>query len=487
MADKQLIKYSGSNYGANYSIKNAIYSIKTAKNYDDLEQALTINFLSQLNVYIDSIAEQFAPFHRGYLQSSLGQGIRFIETYGLLQVKPFKPLQPGSKACLEVPNNLAERAETITDLVRVYCSNKMPDFLDAYNKFVDPNQLYTFTSNKIGNIRNSIAVFLNILYSYILSICPWADDKTDHFNSHTILSILGAKWENTPISVFGDEREGIGALLESLTNSLKKEIDKEKALKNVSVYSIWQWCPRLIKANDTAEMKVKTKAKKPTNDISKDQLKKMYYDNQKVDPHLAAASFCRCMLYHIEQMIGEVTAKNDSQFPGNLENKQHEYGKEKTTMDLTACPQKGSGKRAETKSLYNPTKINEEDLVIIMNSELYKEIKSASYVSGATEAGAYKAYISNFMKYDKYIIKLDSMPYGAVKFGSKHRYNIWDLYDHIEVDRVGQHDLVVHTAHKAVAFGIREYRPFRYIRLTGLSINPSLYDEQIEFTTPTDL
>lgn len=100
-------------------------------------------------------------------------------------------------------------------------------------------------------------------------------------------------------------------------------------------------------------------------------------------------------------MVGEMTAKNDSMFPGNLENKGHEYGKTSTTpIDRTKpCnEQKGSGLRNDTPSLFLPIKIPVEELVIIMNSDLYKEIKSASLVADGTEIGAYNAHIQNFMK-----------------------------------------------------------------------------------------
>lgn len=238
MANYQPIRYSGVNYGDKYEIKNAVFSIKTAKNYSDLEQALTINFFSQLDVYDDSFAEQFKHFRRGYLQRALGAGIRFVEQFGLLQVRQFKPAQPGSKVCLEVPNNTSERSETIGKLTRAYCSSKEPDILDAYDLFVDPSELYEFTKNKIGNIRQSISLFLDLTFSYILALDPWGDSNADHFNSFTIGNILGAKWDNTALTQFGDDKSGVGAILESIKNDLQAEIDKEKKLKNVNVYDI---------------------------------------------------------------------------------------------------------------------------------------------------------------------------------------------------------------------------------------------------------
>lgn len=56
----------------------------------------------------------------------------------------------------------------------------------------------------------------------------------------------------------------------------------------------------------------------------------------------------------------------------------------------------------------------------------------------------------------------------------------------METDKLGQADVVVHTAHKGVAFGIRQYRPFKYIRLDGLFVNPSTREFNIEFKAPGD-
>lgn len=236
-------------------------------------------------------------------------------------------------------------------------------------------------------------------------------------------------------------------------------------------------------------MKTGGKVKKPTAALTKDKLKKLYLTNKQVDPNLTAASVCRCLSYHIQMMTEEVTAMNDSMFVGNLEDKGAEYGKTKTTpIDRTKpCNEiKGSGLRADTPSLYLPIKLPKDELIIIMNSDLYKEIKSAMLVSDSSEAGAYNNYIKSFMEWDKNIIKLDTMPYGAFKIGSKLRYNQWDLYDKIETDKLGQADVVVHTAHRAIAFGIRQYRPFKYIRLTGLYVSPIVYDNNIEFKAAED-
>lgn len=224
-------------------------------------------------------------------------------------------------------------------------------------------------------------------------------------------------------------------------------------------------------------MKQGKKPKKATASIDSAKLKAMYLSNVEVDPNLCAASIANCLNYHIEMMTGEMTAKNDSMFPGNMEDKGHEYGKTATTpIDRTKpCnEQKGSSLRNDTPSLYLPIKIPAEELIIIMNTDLYKEIKNASLVSSSTELGAYNAYIQNFMKWDSHIIKIDTMPYGAFKIGSKQRYNQWDIYDKVETDKLGQADVVVHTAHRAIAFGIRQYRPFKYIRLHGLYTNPDV-------------
>lgn len=239
MADYQAFKYSGNNYGDQYELKNAVFSIKTAKNYSDLEQALTLNFFSQLDVYDDSFAEQFSHFKRGYLQRALGAGIRFVETYGLLQTRKFKPAVPGTKVCLEIPNNTSERSETIGRLTRAYCSSKEPDILDAYDLFVDPAELYEFTKNKIGNIRQSISLFLDITFSYILALDPWGDTNADRFNSFTIGNILASKWDDTALTIFGEDKTGVGAILKSITEDLKDEIDKETKLKNVNAYNVW--------------------------------------------------------------------------------------------------------------------------------------------------------------------------------------------------------------------------------------------------------
>lgn len=479
MADYQAIKYTGANYGANYEIKNAVFMIKTAKNYSDLEKALTINFFSQLDVYDDSFAEQFKHFKRGYLQRALGAGLRFVETFGLLQARQFKPAQPGSKVCLEIPNNTPERAETIGKLTRIYCSSKEPDILDAYDLFVDPSELFEFTKNKIGNIRQSIALFLDITFSYILSLDPWGDDKADHFNSFTIGNMLAAKWDDTAIVQFGDDKTGIGNILKSIKEDLKVEIDKETKLKNVNVFNVWDWLPTMIKPNFSQQMKQGTKPKKPTAALDSAKLKKMYLSNIESDPNLCAAAISRCLSYHIEMMIGESTAQNDSMFPGNLEDKGHEYGK-------TARNNKAELEN-NTPSMFLPIRLPEEELVIIMNSDLYKELKTAALVSGNTEAGAYNPYIQNFMKWDSHIVKLDTMPYGAFKIGSKNRYNIWDIYDKVETDKLGQADVVVHTAHRAIAFGIRQFRPFKYIRLNGIYTNPTTRENNVEFKTATDI
>lgn len=239
MANYQAFKYLGNNYGENYELKNAVFSIKTAKNYSDLEQALTLNFFSTLDVYDNSFAEQFVHFKRGYLQRALGAGIRFIEQYGVLQTRQFKPAQPGTKVCLEIPNNTSERSETIGKITRAYCSSKDPDILDAYDLFVDPSELYEFTKNKIGNIRQSISLFLDITFSYILGLDPWGDEHADKFNSFTIGNILGAKWDDTALTQFGEDKTGVGAILKSIKEDLKDEIDKETKLKNVNSYDIW--------------------------------------------------------------------------------------------------------------------------------------------------------------------------------------------------------------------------------------------------------
>lgn len=233
MADYQPIKFTGANFGDKYELKNAVFSIKTAKNYSDLEQALTINEFSKLDVYDDAFAEQYRHFKRGYLQRALGQGIRYIEQFGILQTRKFKPAAPGSKVCLEIPNNTSERSETIGALTRCYCSSKENDVLDAYDLFVDPSELVTFTSNKIGNIRQSVALFLDVSFSYILAQDPWGDKNADYFNSYTIGAILGAKWDDTPLTVFGEDKEGIGAILKDIQEDLKPEIEKETKLKNV--------------------------------------------------------------------------------------------------------------------------------------------------------------------------------------------------------------------------------------------------------------
>lgn len=232
------------------------------------------------------------------------------------------------------------------------------------------------------------------------------------------------------------------------------------------------------------------KPKKPTAAIDAAKLKKMYYTYAETDPNMCAAAVSRCLSHHIEMMTGEMTAKNDSMFPGNLEDKGHEYGKTATTpIDRTKpCnEQKGSGLREDTPSMFLPIKIPKDELVIIMNSDLYKELKNASLVSNNTEAGAYNPYIQSFMKWDSHIIKLDTMPYGAFKIGSKNRYNQWDIYDKVETDKLGQADVVVHTAHRAIAFGIRQYRPFKYIRLNGLYVNPDVYENNVEFKATKDL
>lgn len=490
MATYQAIKFSGSNFGDKYELKNAVFSIKTAKNFSDLEQALTINFFSKLDVYDDKFAEQFRHFKRGYLQRALGQGIRFIENYGLLQVRPFKPATPGSKTCLEIPNNTKERSETIGAVTRVYSSSKENDILDAYDLFVDPSELYTFTSNKIGNIRESIAVFLDLTFSYILSQDPWGDANADYFNSYTIGAMLGAKWDNTAITQFGDDKEGIGAILEVLKKDLEPEIQKESKLKNVWVHNVWDWCPKLVKANDPAEMKTRKKAKKPTAAMTKEKLKKLYLTNQQVDPNLSAASICRCLSFHIQMMINEKNVMNDSMFCGNIEDKGHEHGKTAASpIDRTKpCNEiKGSGLRDDTPSLYVPINISKDELIIIMNSDLWKEIKAAALVNDSSEAGAYNNYIKAFLAFESNVIALDTMPYGAFKIGSKFRYNQWDLYDKVETDKLGQADVVVHTAHRGIAFGIRQYRPFKYIRLTGIYTNPITFENNVEFKAAEEI
>lgn len=199
-----------------------------------------------------------------------------------------------------------------------------------------------------------------------------------------------------------------------------------------------------------------------------------------MDPNLSAVCVAKCLSYHVEMMIGEYTGQNDSMFPGNLENKGHEYGKDTDTGTRKA------ELNANTKPMFLPTKIDRDELVIIMNTDMYKELKSAAMVNDSSEAGAYNAYIQQFMQYEPNIIKLDTMPYGAFKLGSKFRYNIWDLYDKVETDKLGQADVVVHTAHKGVAFGIRQYRPFKYIRLHGLFVNPSTREFNIEFKAAVD-
>lgn len=494
MATYQAFKYTGSNFGQNYEIKNSVFKIKTAKNYSDLEKALTHNFISKLDVYDDIFAQQFKIFNRGFIKRAFGDGIRFIENYGLLQVRPFKPAQPGSKVCLEIPNNTSERSETIGARTRMYCSSKLPDILDASDLFVDPIELVEFVTNKIGNIRQSISLFLDLTFSYILSIDPWGDDKADHFNSFTISSILGAKWDNTAITVFGDTQAGVGHMLESLKTDLKKEIDKEAKLKNIYEFNVWDWCPKTLNmGNAPAEMKVidsNKKYKKPTQNIDDNKIKKIYFGRDKTDPHLCAVSVARCLSYHIEMMLNETTAQNDSMFPGNIEDKRHEYGKTDTTpIDRTKkCnEQVGSELRETTPSLYLPIRLkNADELIIIMNTEMYKELKSALLVSSGTETGAYKPYLENFMQWDKHIIKLDTMPYGSFKIGSKNRYNLWDIEDKILPDKLGQADVVVHTGHKAVAFGIRQFRPFKYIRLHNLHVNANTYDFNVGFATAKD-
>lgn len=237
-------------------------------------------------------------------------------------------------------------------------------------------------------------------------------------------------------------------------------------------------------------MKNGIKAKKPTQALSQDKLKKMYLSNKKVDPNLTAAAVSKCLTYNIEMMVGETTAKNDSMFPGNLEDKGHEYGKDATTpIDRTKpChEQKGSSLRNDTPTLFLPVRLPKEELIIIMHTDLYKEIKSAALVSSSTEAGAYNAYISEFLKWDSHIIKIDTIPYGTIKLGSKNRYNQWDIYDKVETDKLGQADVVVHTAHRAIAFGIRQYRPFKSIRLNGLYINPDVREYNVEFKEATDI
>lgn len=490
MANYQPIKFSGSNFGDKYELKNAVFSIKTAKNYSDLEQALTINFFSKLDVYDDTFAQQFRHFKRGYLQRALGQGIRFIEQFGLLQVRPFKPAVPGSKVCLEIPNNTKERSETIGALTRVYSSSKENDILDAYDLFVDPSELYTFTANKIGNIRESIALFLDLTFSYVLAQDPWGDQHSDYFNSYTIGAMLGAKWDNTALTIFGEDKEGIGAILESIKKDLEPEIKKEAKLKNVWAHNVWDWCPRLINNLPTGDMKTPNKPKKPTAALTKEKLKKMYLNNKQVDPNLTAASICRCLSYHIQMMLNEKTVMNDAMYCGNLEDKGHEHGKTAATpIDRTKpCNEiKGSGLRDDTPSLYVPINITKDELVIIMNSDLWKEIKAAALVNDSSEAGAYNNYIKAFMAYESNIIALDTMPYGAFKIGSKNRYNQWDLYDKVETDKLGQADVVVHTAHRGIAFGIRQFRPFKYIRLTGIYANPVVYDNNIEFKAAQDI
>lgn len=485
MADYQAFKYYGQNFGENYELKNAVFKIKTAKSFSDLEQALTINYFSQLQVYDDTYAAQFNRFKRGYLQRALGQGVRYVETFGILQVRKFKPAEPGSKVCLEIPNNVSERSETIGAITRTYCSSKQPDILDAYDLFVDPSELVEFVSNKIGNIRQSMSLWFDLTFSYILALDPWGDTHADRFNTFTISNILGAKWDDTALTVFGEDKTGVGAILKDLKEDLKKEINKETQLKNVNEYNVWDWCPKFLPANTPAEMKVTDQNKKyskPSAAVDQAKAKKLYYDRSKVDPLLCAVSVCRCLAYHIEMMTGETTAQNDSMWPGNLEDKKHEYGKnEADAADLSACPQKGSGLRADTKSLYLPIKLPSEQLVIIMNSEMYKEIKNAMLVASGTETGAYNAYIQAFMKWDDKIIKIDTMPYGAFKIGSSLRYNLWDLYDKIETDKLGQADVVVHTGHKGIVFGIRQFRPFKYIRLHGLYVNPNVYDTNLDF------
>lgn len=493
MATYQAFKFSGAKFGANYEIKNAVFKIKTAKNFTDLEQALTINYFSDLDIYDDSFAEQFKHFKRGYLQRALGQGIRFIETYGASQVRKFIPAQPGSKVCLEIPNNRSERSETIGRITRCYSSCKEPDILDAFDLFVDPVELAEFVQKKIGLIKKSVSLFLDLTFSYILSLDPWGDKNADYFNSFTIGSMLGAKWDDTAISIFGDDKEGVGAILKSIQDDLKDEIDKETKLKNVNSYDIWQWAPFLIPANAPGEMKKDTgsKAKKPTAALDTAKLKKIYYTNKQVDPNLSAAAICNCLSYHAQMMTEEFTAQNDSMFCGNLDDKFHEYGKTATTpIDRTKpCnEQKGSGLRDDTPTMFTPIRIPKEELIIIMNSNLYKDLKSASLVATTANVGAYNNYITNFMStYGSNIVKLDTMPYGAFKIGSKNRYNQWDLYDKIETDKLGQADVVVHTAHRGIAFGIRQYRPFKYIRLTGLFINPHVRDINVEYKAAVDI
>lgn len=221
------------------------------------------------------------------------------------------------------------------------------------------------------------------------------------------------------------------------------------------------------------------KVKKPTAALDAAKIKAAYLDNAAVDPNLSAVCVARCLAYHVEMMVGEYTAQNDSMFLGNLEDKSHEYGKEIEANRKAEL-------NTNTKPMFLPTKINEDELVIIMNSDMYKELKAAAIVNDSSEAGAYNAYIQQFMKYDANIIKLDTMPYGAFKLGSKLRYNIWDLYDKVETDKLGQADVVVHTAHKGVAFGIRQYRPFKYIRLHGLYVNPSTREFNVEFKAAVD-
>lgn len=66
---------------------------------------------------------------------------------------------------------------------------------------------------------------------------PWGGEHADRFNSFTIGNILAAKWDDTAITVFGDNKEGVGAILNSIKEDLEDEIEKETKLKNINAYN----------------------------------------------------------------------------------------------------------------------------------------------------------------------------------------------------------------------------------------------------------
>lgn len=412
IANKEIIK----------DLKHGTLSLRSSKSFHDLVAKAVHNKIVQHSIFSDEFLSRYSWMYKGKFTKAIGEGIRYIIPQGMVAVEFFEPSKSGDTVCLKIPYPINEVYEIVGTIGRFAASVRIPDILECYNIFTDVNTLMSFVNSKVGNAMLSIETHIAAYLEYAMSICPWATDKKANVLSFGAAYLNCVEW--------GDESE-IKKVLDKLKQTFKTEVeDKEKAVKNIYTYDTLEWYPEKLKP---AEKNAIKKYKKPTADISDEQMKKLVGDNGAVSPIQSIIGICNAILHHVNEME-ELSFQNDPNFPGDNYEEIKNYGKEAAQTGIMC-------------------RCSKQNLIVYMNKALKVCIQNFMGLSNVNPNSTYANIINEMGKLN--IVGSDLLPFGCVKLFDKSRYSIYSLYDMAGNDRLFQRLVDVCTAHKAIMIAVR--------------------------------